>query len=161
MRSTSFRRKAIIGAAILAAAAVPATGPAAQAVDSGAEVPVVRETSTSALRGGIMRPLGVPFTEYKMVDRKRVSSQYTNLSQLLAMCRASSGVCTTDESKSATRTIGLALGATRSWAAGQLSISTAASRTLSISCTSPRLKAGQVWKAYPLGVRWSYKIRSQ
>lgn len=161
MFRTPVRRSvaATVLAALWALSGIPSSAPPEQSA-AGSEGARHRQTAGSTFPS-TKRPVGVPFTEYKMVSRKLVSSSYTNLSDLLANCKSNGGTCTISKSEAATRSIGLALGASRGWAAAQLTISASATRTLGISCTSPVLTSKQVWKAYPLGKRWSYKIRSQ
>jgi hypothetical protein len=84
-------------------------------------------------------------------------------SQVFAQCSigTAGGTCTITTGKSVTRTVGLSLGASRDWAAGQLSISSANTVSTSVSCTSPPLPAGGVWRAKARGDRFTYKIRKQ
>ncbi|QTX03546.1 hypothetical protein [Agromyces archimandritae] len=60
---------------------------------------------------------------------------------------------------SATRTIGLSFGATRAQVASSLNVSSAATQSISVSCESPALSAGQSWRAKPIGTKHTYKIR--
>lgn len=100
-------------------------------------------------------------THYVMLNKKTVSKSYVDKAHPLGSCKAGkSGVtCRIDITTSATRTVGLALGATRGWASGQLSISSAKTQSTAVSCTSPKLKKGQVFRAYPRGTRYSYTIQ--
>lgn len=81
--------------------------------------------------------------------------------QVLASCTVAvaGATCTITSGKSATRTIGLTFGATRSQVAGSLNISAAATQTISVSCTSPALPKGGSWRAKPKGTKFTYKIR--
>ncbi|MEO8095181.1 MAG: hypothetical protein ABI632_09620 [Pseudolysinimonas sp.] len=85
----------------------------------------------------------------------------TNYSQRLTYCQVgtSGATCTISSSWSATRTIGLDLGVTRSVVAAGLSISSSGSKSVSVSCTSPVLNAGDRWSAYPKGSRYTYQVR--
>lgn len=140
------------------AAIVLALSPTASSAHT---TPTAAPAGMHLVNGDSAETMGAPFKTYKMKNKKKVSSNYVNKGQVLAKCQSSGGHCAIDSTKSATRTIGLSLGASRKWAASQLSISSAKSTSLSITCTSPRLKKNQTWKAYPLGTRWSYKIQSQ
>ena len=93
-------------------------------------------------------------------DKRVVSSSYTNYSNELASCRALSNnvTCTAAVSRGATRTIGVDLGMSRSLVAAGLNISAGHSVSFNTSCTSPPLRAGQTFRAYPRGVRYSYKV---
>lgn len=96
-----------------------------------------------------------------MINKKTLSTSYVNKNDRLAECKITTngGNCSIMRSETAIRTIGLSLGATRSWAAGELGISSSAGMTTAISCNSGPMKSGQIWKAWPIGSRYSYQIR--
>ncbi|GAA3637511.1 hypothetical protein GCM10022200_21060 [Microbacterium awajiense] len=97
---------------------------------------------------------------YRVVNASK-STYYTNFGQVVGSCKAltTGTTCTISKGKTATRTIGTSLGYTRSGVAASLNMSSASSVTISVSCTSPVLKAGQTFYAYPVGDRWSYRIK--
>lgn len=98
---------------------------------------------------------------YYVVNKSTVSTGYVRKAQVLASCQAvtSGTTCSISDSKSATRTIGLALDATRSFVAANLSISSSYTRTLTVTCNSPVMTAGQVFKAWPRGYLFQYRIK--
>lgn len=98
-----------------------------------------------------------------VINKTKTATHSANLSQLMASCSVgtSGSTCTISKGKQATRTISLSLGISRSAVASSLGISSASAITVSTSCTSPVLKAGQTWKAYPVGDRWSYRIHKR
>jgi hypothetical protein len=93
---------------------------------------------------------------------KTKTANYTQTGQTIGRCSVttSGATCTISNGKTATRTIGVALSATRSFVAGQLSISSASTVTTTTACASPKLKSGQSWVAHPQGNLWKYKVRS-
>lgn len=99
----------------------------------------------------------------KVVNKKTVSSNYINKGEQLASCTAlTSGVtCSITKARQATRTIQTTFGITRDAVASSLSISSADSVTVSIQCSSPVMKKGQTFKAWPSGKRFSYQIKQE
>ena len=89
------------------------------------------------------------------------STNVVNFANRLVYCGVgtSGSTCTISSGQSATRSIGLALGVTRGFVAGQISISADSTLSVSVACTSPALLVGQKWSAYPYGTRISYQIR--
>lgn len=152
------RLKACLGvAAVAAMVVVPAqTGMAYAGSPAESRVTVVSESAGPDRHYGIQN-----YTAYRMLNRTLYSNSFTNSSQTLATCQSVGGTCTISRALSATRTIGLTLGASRSWASAQLNISAASTQTVTAACTSPTLRSGQTWRAYPHGQRWSYRIQSQ
>ncbi|RUQ87291.1 hypothetical protein [Labedella gwakjiensis] len=69
------------------------------------------------------------------------------------------GICTISRGKSADRTISLSLGLTRSVAASSLGFSSAKSVSTTVSCQSPVMKRGSVWRAWAVGHYWKYKAQ--
>ncbi|AEE71878.1 hypothetical protein TIA1EST31_03353 [Cutibacterium acnes FZ1/2/0] len=62
---------------------------------------------------------------------------------------------------SATRTVQLALGASRDNISAQLSLSSATTQSVTVGCTSPAMAAGKVWTAWPTGNLWQYRINKR
>lgn len=100
------------------------------------------------------------YTSYVVLDAKRISTTYTG-SEIIGSCNATSpgGTCTISSGMSATRTVQLQWNATYKQVTAGLSISNAKTVTVSTSCTSPKMSAGQTWKAKPVGDRYSYKLK--
>jgi hypothetical protein len=67
-------------------------------------------------------------------------------------------VCSISRTSSATNTFGVAFGLSPALVAGQLSVSYAASTSVTISCQSPPLASGRTFRAYPLGTSWGYRL---
>lgn len=80
--------------------------------------------------------------------------------QKLASCgsRNTAMNCALNQGSTATRSIGLDLGATRGWAAGQLRINSSSSQNVSVTCSRQKVPKGKQLVAYPVGVRYKYKI---
>jgi hypothetical protein len=97
---------------------------------------------------------------YNKVISKTSTGSYVG-SQKLASCgsRTSAMSCSLNKGSSATRTIGLSFGATRSWAAGQLNISSASTQNVSVTCSKRSVPKGKQLVAFPVGVRYKYKIQ--
>lgn len=92
-----------------------------------------------------------------------VTSVASQVGTVFADCRVTTtgGVCTITKGRSASRDIQVSLGVSRSEVAANLSISSSTSVSVGVSCTSPTLKAGQVWKARSVGTRYYYNVRKQ
>lgn len=96
---------------------------------------------------------------HKVISRSSTGS-YVG-SQKLASCgsRNTAMNCSLNQGSTATRSIGLDLGATRGWAAGQLKISSSSSQNVSVTCSRRNVPKGKQLVAYPVGVRYKYKIQ--
>lgn len=70
------------------------------------------------------------------------------------------GTCTISSGRTATRTIQVDLGLDRAGVAAKLGISSAASTTVTVGCSSPKMKSGQTWKAWSKGTRYGYRIKT-
>lgn len=122
---------------------------------------VAASANTPAAVDDLLKPMANIHTYYTVINKKTINSSYTNKSQLLGSCQNPGGTCTINKSVSATRTIQLSLGASRTHVSGGLGISSAGSISYSISCQSRTLKQGETYRAYPLGTRYSYQIRAE
>lgn len=166
------RSKVLVGLVSAGVFALSFGGPAsAEEAPPGHEIPVGTvaevqpDTNASGHDGStldqtesLMQPRSSVYV-YSVVNKSVNNANYINTGQLLANCSGSTGTsCAISSTKSATRSISLSLSMSRASVAGALGISSAASQSLAISCTSPKLKAGQVYKAYPRGVRYQYKV---
>lgn len=151
--------KGYISIAALALMLVPANAAMASAITPRTTASGVTLVTAEASPKGDMSVQN--YNSYTMLNRRLVSNSYVNTGQTLATCQAAGGTCTISRALSATRTIGVTLGASRTWASGQLNISAAEQQTVTAACTSPTLSSGQTWRAYPHGQRYSYQIRSQ
>ncbi|GAA2211828.1 hypothetical protein GCM10009850_072890 [Nonomuraea monospora] len=105
-------------------------------------------------------PIGPTF---RFVYSVKVTSTHTaavNRDRVLATCSAGKGgTCSISKSRSVARTIDLGLGVSRGFVAGQLGWSKSSSVTVTAQCTSPVFtKSGQVYRAYPQGIRKRYTI---
>lgn len=83
-----------------------------------------------------------------------------NKSSVLASCSVgrSGTTCTITKGKTATRTVETGLGFSRKRISASLGISASKSVSINVSCTSPKLKKGQVFRAYPVGTRHYYTL---
>ncbi|WP_156761381.1 hypothetical protein [Microbacterium karelineae] len=86
-------------------------------------------------------------------------------SRVIGYCKIGTdgGKCTISKGETATRTINVALGASRGLVSGQLGISSSHSQTVTIGCESDPdgMKAGQVWRAYAVGDKFTYKVKKR
>jgi hypothetical protein len=97
------------------------------------------------------------------VQNKVKTTNYTNKSQVLGDCmvvRAGS-TCAIMKQSSASRSVGVALGASRSFVSSSLSISSGTSESVGIQCTSPPLPKNARFRAWPRGDRFTYKIKKE
>ncbi|MGN9839768.1 hypothetical protein ACTMTI_16755 [Nonomuraea sp. H19] len=102
---------------------------------------------------------GIP----KFKHTVNVSRTYTaavNFNKVLASCSAGvGGTCSISKSFSVTRTIQLGLNMSRGAVAAQLGWSEGTSVTVTAQCNSrPFTKGGQVYRAYPQGIKKRYTI---
>ena len=96
-------------------------------------------------------------TTYRETD---VSStpQWIDYTQAIGSCSSAGGTCTIAKGHTATTTIEVSTGITRGEIAAGLGISASESVTVDVSCSSPVLKPGETWTAYPRGTRYDYAI---
>lgn len=146
---TIHRPVAALGSAVLAIAILgTALAPAAMAA------PASREGA---------RTIPVIVYDRFTVQNKVKTSNYTNKAQTLADClvtRAGSH-CTIIKQSTASRSIGLALGASRGIVSSSLNISGGTSESVSIQCTSPALPKNGRFRAWPRGDRFTYKVKRE
>lgn len=150
--------------------AMPATADEATSPDDSSiagwsppEEPIQLEPIESLDEPRSGRQAGLNYTRLYVVNAKTLSANsYVNKSQILGSCKMlSPGTCTVSVTASSTRTISLSLGATRGTVAANLGISSATTVSNGTACGSTLLKAGQTWKAYPMGGRYSYQIEKR
>ncbi|WP_143938863.1 hypothetical protein [Tessaracoccus rhinocerotis] len=103
-----------------------------------------------------------PFAFYKVVDKSKTLN-YVNRGQVLASCKAlNTGVtCSISKGASSTRTVQLGMTMKRAEITGSLGISSAATVSVNVTCTSPTMYSGQVFKAFPMGERHRYKVQRE
>ncbi|RIX28011.1 hypothetical protein D1781_10920 [Amnibacterium setariae] len=103
---------------------------------------------------------GGSVTTYDVVD-KSVTHNYVDKSHVIGGCPASNAkqTCTVSKGKSMTRTVGVALGASRSDVTASLEISNSTEVNSSTSC-SIVVAAGHSAKAYAGGDRYRYHVRA-
>ncbi|MHA7133829.1 hypothetical protein [Oerskovia turbata] len=105
----------------------------------------------------------LPVTSRKVINKITLSTRYTDKSRQISRCTVytAGATCAISKGKSASRTIQTALGASRAFVAGELSISVDSTVSLSAQCDSPPLKAGQSWVAWAQGTRYSYNVQTR
>ncbi|MBA8989932.1 hypothetical protein FHW23_001178 [Curtobacterium pusillum] len=152
MKFSESRKRALAAVAACAVAASAMIGVApAGAVEASSE------TSGTQAYGAEGRAAWAYY--YKIIS-KSSSGSYVG-SQKLASCgsRNTAVTCSLNQGSTATRSIGLDLGASRGWAAGQLKISSSTSQNVSVTCSKQKVPKGKQLVAYPVGVRHKYKIQ--
>lgn len=99
------------------------------------------------------------YTKHEVINK---TSKSTYGSQRLSYCTVgrTGATCTVAKTVTATRSIAVDLGFSRAEVAGKLNVSASNSVSIAVSCTSPKLKAGERWSAYPTGKAFTYKLRS-
>ncbi|WP_270366021.1 hypothetical protein [Microbacterium algeriense] len=109
---------------------------------------------------GVAQPASASVYRYNVISK---SATLHVTGTIFASCKITTagGSCGISKGKSFTRTVGTSLGATRADVAVGLSISSADSETTTVGCTSPKLRAGQIWHARALGTRFTYKVQKQ
>lgn len=99
----------------------------------------------------------VPVYTYSVVDRSSVGNHVGT--EIIGRCQSYGATCTIASGTTATVSIALSLGATRDGVAAGLGITGSSSVTVTVSCTSPVLSAGQTWYARPMGTYYTYKVK--
>jgi hypothetical protein len=101
-----------------------------------------------------------PHYTYSLIQRVK-HINHVRKSQILARCAAttSGSSCSIITTKASQRTWGLALGASKGYISGVFNYSNSTTETVGINCTSPKMKKGQVYYAWPLGSYYDYKVR--
>lgn len=104
-------------------------------------------------------PGGLPSTT--TVVNKVAHKNYINKSQVLGECRTVTAgqTCSFANATSSTRTVQVALGVSKGFVTGSLNISSATTVSVTVSCTSGVMKAGQRYRAWPIGTRYDYRIK--
>lgn len=99
------------------------------------------------------------FVWHRITDKSKTSN-YVRRAQTLATCKAvTTGVtCTISKSASSTRTVQVGLGLKREDITSNLGFSSSSTVSVTVSCTSPKMSKGQVFKAFPLGDHHRYKV---
>lgn len=89
------------------------------------------------------------------------SSSGVTLTQLgsIASCKNTGGRCTISRGTSRTTTVGVSFGLSKGAVSSMIKVDSSKSSSTSVSCTSPTLKKGQIYRAYVRGVHKSYKIK--
>ncbi|MBF4603163.1 hypothetical protein [Curtobacterium sp. VKM Ac-2884] len=114
--------------------------------------------TTTGMQGDEMQTRAAWGYYHKVISKSSTGSYVGT--EKLASCgsRTVAMDCSLTKGKAATRSIGLDLGATRAWAAGQLKISASATQSVSVTCRKQKVAKGKQLVAYPVGVRYKYKI---
>lgn len=101
------------------------------------------------------------YTTYSVVNKSTLSTNWTNMSQIVGSCKVSTSgsTCSITSGKSATVTVSTSLGATQKFVSGQLGISAGKTVTITTSCTSPKMSAGSEYRAAAVGTRYRYKVK--
>lgn len=161
------RRKAAIALMTQFAVLVLLVGPAnpAAALNTSIEprstYPAIVESGASPqVSSSRLRMSGYPVYVREVIGKTVLSTNFVS-STAFASCSigTSGGTCTITSGRSVDRTIALSLGITRAAVAGSLGISSSASVTTTVSCTSPPLAAGSSWRAFPIGTRYRYQVK--
>jgi hypothetical protein len=94
-----------------------------------------------------------------VINKQTLSTQYTESSRQIGTCLVTrtGGSCSISVSTTLSASIGVALGMSSGAIASQLGVATSAG--VSVTCSSPAMKAGQTWHAWPRGTRHSYQVR--
>lgn len=124
---------------------------------------ILRKIATSCLAALVLAGSGLaaaaPAQAASTVKVTHRVANATNFNQQLATCSGPAGfTCTINQSVSATRSVDLALGVTRSFVTSQLKISNAASRSVSVSCSMTLPSNKRKLVAYPVGTQIFYTI---
>jgi hypothetical protein len=104
----------------------------------------------------------IVYDRYTVINKANTSN-YTNKTQTLGDClvtRAGSR-CSILNQTSASRSVGVALGATRGVVSTSLNISSGSSESVSVQCTSPALPKNARYRAWPRGDRFTYRVKKE
>ncbi len=96
---------------------------------------------------------------HELVNRSK-ETYWTNKSQKLGFCYSENGgTCTISKGTTSTRTFQGELEIPVKRIAAIIGISQSTSVSVSVSCTSPKLKKDQRWVAWPVGSNHKYKVK--
>lgn len=115
----------------------------------------------TAANAATTTPAATAKTVSSVIEKSTVSNRYIDRSKSISSCSVgvAGAKCTIAQGKTASRSIQLSLGLTRRIVAGSLGFSADSSVTTTVSCSSPAMKVGQVWRAYAVGTRHKYKAK--
>jgi hypothetical protein len=113
-----------------------------------------------------MAPQQAEASQYRYevsVINKSLTRGVVDYGQTLAVCGTPnrSVTCTIAETKSATRTIGVSVGASRGFVAGKLGVSNSTTKSMYISCSRTTTSNYPYLKAYVVNDVWSYTVRTE
>jgi hypothetical protein len=103
-----------------------------------------------------------PSKARRVIIAKRVSTTYMNYAKPVGSCSVGKkgGTCTISKGETATASISTSLGVSKGVIAGTVGFSASESYPITASCSSPELKKGETWTAWPKGDRWAYKVQT-
>ncbi|HEX7716624.1 MAG TPA: hypothetical protein VF416_05000 [Marmoricola sp.] len=100
-----------------------------------------------------------PGPQYKVIDVHTYNDDILYQLGSVASCRNAGGTCTITRVESRTTTISTGLGLSKGAVAASIGFQVGYTSSTSVSCTSPKLKQGQVFRAYVVGTTKMYKIQ--
>ncbi len=77
----------------------------------------------------------------------------------IASCRNAGGTCSIQRVQSRSTTVGVAFGLSVKTVSAGINVSRTATSSTAVTCNSPKLRKGQVFRAYVMGVYKTYRIR--
>jgi hypothetical protein len=100
------------------------------------------------------------YPKYEVMSTAKATN-HVDWGQTLGSCTAlSNGItCTVTKLRSSTNTVQTKFSVSKGWVTGELGYSYAGTTSMSVSCTSPKLKKNQTFSAYPKGTMYYYKIK--
>jgi len=115
----------------------------------------------TAAHAATTTPAATVKTVSSVIEKSTVSNRYIDRSKSISSCSigAAGGSCVISRGRTASRSIQLSLGVTREMVAASFGFSSGYTVSTSVTCTSPVLKAGQIWRAYAVGTRHKYKAK--
>ena len=110
-------------------------------------------------------PLRVPAppqytTTWVVVDKTTVAGTYVDKTRPVASCSAGAGgTCTISRATAVSTTVQTSLGYSKSGVAASIGFSLTRMSTTTVTCVSPRMRAGQTYVGYSEGTAKHYRIQ--
>ncbi len=100
-----------------------------------------------------------PAPRYKLLDIHTYKDDVLYQLGSIASCRNAGGTCTIQRVESRTTTLSTSLGLSKGALAASLGFQEGYTSSTAVSCTSPKLKRGDTYRAYVVGTTKMYKIQ--
>jgi len=99
----------------------------------------------------------VPRYKFINVTTKRQATLWSM--GVIASCRNNGGTCSIQRVRSRSTTVGTSFGLSVKTVSAGINVSRTATSSTAVTCNSPKLRRGQIYRAYVMGIYKTYRIR--